>query len=170
MVVTYKVALVTGGTSGIGKATAMALANSGAKVVIAGRRVAEGQAVVEEIGSVGGQARFMKADVAKENEVRNRIDETLKHFGRLDIAFNNAGVDYVGQLTEFSADDYRRTFDVNVRGVFLSMKYEIPTMLKGRWRLDHQHVQRLGPRWDAGDGHLCGQQTCRGRNHQGGSA
>src|SRR5438093_6675545 len=91
-----KVAVVTGGTSGIGKATALALAKAGAKVVVAGRRAAEGQAVADEIKSAGGQAQFVRADVAQEGDVKNLVHETLKHFGRLDIAFNNAGVYYVG--------------------------------------------------------------------------
>src|SRR5947208_13762324 len=111
MLLTNKVALVTGGTSGIGKATALALAQAGAKVVVAGRRVAEGQAVAAEVTSTGGQARFVRADVAQESDVKNLIAETLKHFGRLDIAVNNAGVDYVGQLAEFTTDDYRRIFE-----------------------------------------------------------
>jgi NAD(P)-dependent dehydrogenase (short-subunit alcohol dehydrogenase family) len=130
MLLQDKVALVTGGTSGIGKAVAVALAQNGAKVVVAGRRVAEGQAVIEEVKSAGGEGRFVRADVAQEGDVKNLIAETVKHFGRLDIAFNNAGVDYVGQLADFTADDYRRIFDINVLGVFLSMKYEVPAMLQ----------------------------------------
>src|SRR5262245_57892492 len=130
MVLQDKVALVAGGTSGIGKAAALALADAGAKVVVAGRRVAEGHAVVEEIKSAGGEARFVRADVTQEGDVKNLIADTLKFFGRLDIASKNAGVDYVGQLADFSTDDYRRIFDINVLGVFLSMKYEVPAMLQ----------------------------------------
>src|SRR5262245_8777332 len=130
MVLRNKVALVTGGTSGIGKAAALALAQEGAKVVVAGRRVAEGHAVMEEIMSAGGEARFVRADVTQEGDVKNLIAEAVKLFGRLDIAFNNAGVDYVGQLSDFTTDDYRRIFDINVMGVFLSIQYEVPAMLQ----------------------------------------
>src|SRR5262245_36307142 len=130
VMLTNKVALITGGTSGIGKAAALAMAKAGAQVVLAGRRTAEGQAVANEIHSAGGQARFVKADVAQEADVKNLIEATLQHFGRLDIAYNNAGVDHVEPLTELTTDAYRRIFDVNVLGVLLSMKYEVPSMLK----------------------------------------
>src|SRR5687768_15669504 len=102
MVLTNKVAIVTGGTSGIGKAAALALAKAGARVVVAGHRATEGQAVADDINAAVGQARFVRADVAHEGEVKNLIDETLKYFGRLDIAFNNAGVDFVKPLTDFT--------------------------------------------------------------------
>jgi NAD(P)-dependent dehydrogenase (short-subunit alcohol dehydrogenase family) len=125
-----KVALVTGGTSGIGKATAIAFAKEGAKVVVSGRREQEGLAVVEEIKKAGGVAHFVRADVAKEADVRRLVDETVAKFGRLDIAFNNAGVELLGPITEVTEGDYRRLFDINVWGVLASMKHEIPAMLK----------------------------------------
>ncbi len=125
-----KVALVTGGTSGIGKETAFQLAKAGAKVVVAGRRPEEGKAVAEEIKSAGGEAIFMQTDVTKEEQVKHLVDETLRIFGRLDIAFNNAGIEQLGPVTEFTEADYRKVFDINVLGVFLSQKYEIPAMLK----------------------------------------
>jgi NAD(P)-dependent dehydrogenase (short-subunit alcohol dehydrogenase family) len=125
-----KVALVTGGTSGIGKATAIAFAKAGAKVVLSGRREAEGQAVVAEIKKAGGVAHFIQADVAKEADVKRLVEATLAKFGRLDIAFNNAGVESMGPITEVSEAEYRRIFDINVWGVIASMKYEIPAMLK----------------------------------------
>jgi NAD(P)-dependent dehydrogenase (short-subunit alcohol dehydrogenase family) len=124
-----KVALVTGGTSGIGRETALQLAKAGAKVVLAGRRTEEGHAVVKEIAAAGGEARFVQADVSREDQVKRLVEETVKAFGRLDIAFNNAGVEQSGQITEFSAEEYRHVFDINVLGVFLSLKYEIPAML-----------------------------------------
>jgi NAD(P)-dependent dehydrogenase (short-subunit alcohol dehydrogenase family) len=99
-------------------------------VIIAGRRETEGQSVVKQIETAGGSARFIQADVTRESEVKNIVDETIKTFGRLDVAFNNAGVEYTGPLTEFSVEDYRKIFDVNVLGVFLALKYEIPAMLK----------------------------------------
>jgi NAD(P)-dependent dehydrogenase (short-subunit alcohol dehydrogenase family) len=127
---TNKVALVTGGTSGIGKTTAIAFAKAGAKVVLSGRREEEGKAVVAEITKAGGTARFVRADVAVEADVKNLVDQTVAAFGRLDIAFNNAGVEWMKPLTEASEADYRRVFDINVWGVFASLKYEIPAMLK----------------------------------------
>ena len=93
-----KVALVTGGTSGIGKATAIAFARAGAKVVLTGRREKEGAGVVAEIEKHGGAAAFVRADVAKETDVKAMVDFTIDKFGRLDIAFNNAGVEWKGPL------------------------------------------------------------------------
>lgn len=129
MTFTGKVALITGGTSGIGKETAIQLAQAGAKVVIAGRRLEEGKAVVDEIKSSGGEAIFVQADVTKEDQVKHLVEQTVKQFGRLDIAFNNAGVEQGGPITEVTEKDYRKVFDINVLGVFLSQKYEIPAML-----------------------------------------
>lgn len=125
-----KVVLVTGGTSGIGRETAIQFAKEGAKIVVAGRRTEEGLAVVNEIESAGGEARFVQTDVTKEEQVKHLVEETVRQFGRLDIAFNNAGVEQGAPITEFTEADYRRVFDINVLGVFLSQKYEIPAMLK----------------------------------------
>jgi NAD(P)-dependent dehydrogenase (short-subunit alcohol dehydrogenase family) len=125
-----KVALVTGGTSGIGRATAVAFAKAGAQVVVSGRREKEGLAVVEEITKAGGTAHFVKADVAKEADVKRLVEETVAKFGRLDVAFNNAGVEWAGPIPEATEADYRRVFDINVWGVLVAMKYEIPAMLK----------------------------------------
>jgi NAD(P)H dehydrogenase (quinone) len=127
---TGKVVLVTGGTSGIGKATAVAFAREGAKVVLSGRREKEGLAVAEEIIKAGGAAHFVQADVAKEADVERLVAATVAKFGRLDVAFNNAGVELLGPLTEATEAEYRRIFDVNVWGVLASMKYEVPAMLK----------------------------------------
>ena len=124
-----KVVLVTGGTSGIGRETAIQFANAGAKVVVAGRRSEEGEAVVKEIEAGGGEARFVQTDVTKESQVKHLVEETVRHFGRLDIAFNNAGVEQTAPIIEFAEADYRKVFDINVLGVFLSQKYEIPAML-----------------------------------------
>src|SRR5881275_1601052 len=125
-----KVALVTGGTSGIGKATAIEFARAGAKVVLTGRREKEGGQVVAEIKKLGGDAAFVRADVAKGADVKAMVDFTVDRFGRLDVAFNNAGVEWKGPLEQATEAEYRRVFDINVWGVLNSMRHEIPAMLK----------------------------------------
>jgi NADP-dependent 3-hydroxy acid dehydrogenase YdfG len=127
---TNKIVLVTGGTSGIGKATALAFAEAGAKVALTGRREKEGADVVAAIIKNGGTAAFVRADVAKDAEVVKAIDFVLSTYGRLDVAFNNAGVEITGPLPAVTEEDYRRTFDINVWGVLNSMKHEIAAMLK----------------------------------------
>ncbi len=126
-----KVALVTGGNAGIGRATALEFARNGAKVVISGRREKEGNEVVAEIKAAGGEAIFFKTDVSKENEVKALIDQTLATFGRLDFAFNNAGVEQnLTPLPEQTEETYDQIMDINVKGVWLSLKHQIPAMLK----------------------------------------
>jgi len=125
-----KVALVTGGTSGIGKTTAIEFARAGAKVVLTGRREKEGAQVVAEIQKLGGDAGFVRADVAKDADVKRIVDFTVDKFGRLDIAFNNAGVEWMGPLDQATEAEYRRVFDINVWGVLNSMRHEIRVMLK----------------------------------------
>ena len=125
-----KVALVTGGTSGIGKATAIAFARAGAKVVLTGRREKEGAQVVAEINKLGGDAAFVRADVAKDADVKAMVDFTVGKYGRLDVAFNNAGVEWKGPLDQATEDEYRRVFDINVWGVLNSIRHEIPVMLE----------------------------------------
>jgi NAD(P)-dependent dehydrogenase (short-subunit alcohol dehydrogenase family) len=126
-----KVALVTGGTSGIGRAAAVSFGREGAKVVVAGRRAHEGEETVRQVKAVGGEAIFVPTDVAKEAQVKNLVGRTLEQFGRLDIAFNNAGVEQVpGPFLEQSVETYDQVMDINVKGVWLSMRHEIPAMLK----------------------------------------
>ena len=125
-----KVVLITGATSGIGKISALAFAKAGAKVIVSGRREAEGQAVVAEIKAAGGEATFVKADVAVEADVAALVAKTVATYGRLDVAFNNAGVELTGSIVDANEADYRRVFDINVWGVLTSMKHEIPVMLK----------------------------------------
>ena len=127
---TNKIVLVTGGTSGIGKATALAFAEAAAKVVLTGRREKEGADVAAAITKNGGTAAFVRADVAKDAEVVKAIDFVLSTYGRLDVAFNNAGVEITGPLPAVTEEDYRRTFDINVWGVLNSMKHEIVAMLR----------------------------------------
>jgi NAD(P)-dependent dehydrogenase (short-subunit alcohol dehydrogenase family) len=127
-----KVALITGGTSGIGKAAALALSRAGAKVVVAGRRDSEGQAVVNAIKKSGGEAFFVKTDVSKEGDVKALVDKTVSAFGHLDIAFNNAGIEgQMGLTTDTqTAENFDSIFNINVKGVMLSMKHEALAMLR----------------------------------------
>lgn len=126
-----KVAVVTGGTSGIGKAAAIALAQAGAKVVVAGRRQAEGEETIRLLQASGGDGFFVATDVSKEADVQTLIEKTMARYGRLDIAFNNAGVDQeTTPLPEQTEATYDRIMDINVKGVWLSLKHEIPAMLK----------------------------------------
>ena len=126
-----KVALVTGGTSGIGRESAIAFAKAGAKVVVAGRRDAEGEETAELIRSAGGNSLFVKTDVAKANEVEALVKKTVETFGRLDVAFNNAGIEGVWvPIISQTEKDFDRTMEVNVKGVWLCLRYEIRQMLK----------------------------------------
>ena len=125
-----KVALVTGGTSGIGKATAIEFARAGAKVVLTGRREKEGTEVVAQIKKRGGTASFFKADFAEDSDVRAAVDFVLTTYGRLDIAFNNAGVEASAPLDQVTEEQYRKVFDINVWGVLNSMKHEVAAMRK----------------------------------------
>jgi NAD(P)-dependent dehydrogenase (short-subunit alcohol dehydrogenase family) len=124
------VVLVTGALSGIGRATALAFAREGARVVVSGRNDEAGQKLAAEIRTLGAEAEFVRADVRHENDVRDLIDRTVARFGRLDVAVNNAGTEGTpGPVTEQSAESYAATFDTNVLGVLLSMKHELRVML-----------------------------------------
>ena len=125
-----KVALVTGATSGIGRETAILFAKHGAKVIATGRRESEGAETVRLITQAGGKARFVQLDAADEAATKALIDGILAQEGRLDFAFNNAGVESMGPIEQGSAEEFHKTFDTNVLGVMLSMKYEIPAMRK----------------------------------------
>ena len=123
------VVLITGALTGIGRATAFAFANEGARIVVSGRRDAAGEALVTELRSLGAQAEFVRADVRHENEVQNLVDKTVARFGRLDVAVNNAGTEGTpGPITGQTVESYAATFDTNVLGVFLSMKHELRVM------------------------------------------
>ncbi len=128
---TGKVVLITGGTSGIGRTTAIAFAEQGADVVIAGRREAEGAESLTLIQKAGGQGLFVRVDVNDESEIEAMVAKTLERFGRLDFAFNNAGVGGLGRATmTATADIYDQIMNINVRGVFFSMKHQIPAILQ----------------------------------------
>lgn len=126
-----KVALVTGGGTGIGRAAALAFATRGTKVVIASRTQKTGEEVVRLIKENGGEALWVKTDVSKENEVEAMVKSTLETFGRLDYAFNNAGSGGNGGWThEIAEADWNKTIDGFLKSVFLCMKYEIAAMLQ----------------------------------------
>jgi NAD(P)-dependent dehydrogenase (short-subunit alcohol dehydrogenase family) len=126
-----KVALVTGGSSGIGRATAIKFGERGAKVVAAARREKEGNETVDMIKRAGGDAIFVQTDVRVTSQVENMVNQTVKKYGRLDIAFNNAGVGGImARLIRTTEEIFDEVVDTNFKGVWLSMKYEIPVMLK----------------------------------------
>jgi NAD(P)-dependent dehydrogenase (short-subunit alcohol dehydrogenase family) len=123
------VVLVTGALTGIGRAAAVAFAKKGAKVVVSGRREEAGDALVEELRSLGSDAEFVKADVRNDEDVRVLVDTTVARFGRLDVAVNNAGTEgQVGPISDQTAESFAATFDTNVLGVLLSMKHEVRAM------------------------------------------
>jgi NAD(P)-dependent dehydrogenase (short-subunit alcohol dehydrogenase family) len=123
------VVLITGALTGIGRASAVAFARKGAKVVVAGRRDEVGKALAEELRSVGAEAEFINADVRKEDEVRALVDQTVARFGRVDVAVNNAGTEGTpSPITDQTAETYAATFDTNVLGVILSMKHQVRVM------------------------------------------
>src|SRR5438105_3618709 len=126
-----KVVIVPGGTSGIGRAATVAYAREGARVVVAGRRAAEGEETVRLLRDQGGEGFFVTTDVSKAVQVKELVDRTMQEFGRLDFAFNNAGIEQTPTpLLEQNEETFDRVMDINVKGVWLSMKYEIPAMLK----------------------------------------
>jgi NAD(P)-dependent dehydrogenase (short-subunit alcohol dehydrogenase family) len=124
------VVLITGALTGIGRATAIAFAKKGARVVIAGRRDEVGQKLVAELRTLGAEAEYWRTDVRHDEDVRNLVDKTVARFGRLDVAVNNAGTEgKTGAVTEQTAESYAATFDTNVLGTLLSMKHELRVML-----------------------------------------
>jgi NAD(P)-dependent dehydrogenase (short-subunit alcohol dehydrogenase family) len=126
-----KVVIVTGGTSGIGRAAAMLFAKAGAKVVVAGRREAEGKETIDLVRAAGGDGLFARVDVSLGADVQALVRKTVEKFGRLDIAFNNAGIEGSwSPIAEQSEEDWDRTIDINLKGVWLCLKYEIQQMLK----------------------------------------
>src|SRR6201993_2709351 len=124
------VVLITGALTGIGRATAIAFAKEGARLVVSGRHEQAGQALAIELRSLGSEAEFVRADVRREDDLRDLVDLTVARFGRLDAAVNSAGTEgHPGPVTEQTADSYAATFDTNVLGTLLSMKHELRVML-----------------------------------------
>src|SRR5258705_5208793 len=125
-----KVVLITGALTGIGRASALAFAREGSRIVISGRRDEEGQELVGELRKLGAEAEFVRSDVRHEEDVRTLVDKTVARFGRLDVAVNSAGTEgKPGPITDQSAESYAATFDTNVLGTLLSIKHELLLML-----------------------------------------
>jgi NAD(P)-dependent dehydrogenase (short-subunit alcohol dehydrogenase family) len=130
MLMTPPVVLITGALTGIGRATALAFAREGARLVVSGRREEEGRKLAAELEKLGAEAEFVRSDVRHEAEIRSLVDKTVARFGRLDVAVNNAGTEGTpGPLTEQTAETYAATFDTNVLGTLLSMKHELRVMV-----------------------------------------
>jgi NAD(P)-dependent dehydrogenase (short-subunit alcohol dehydrogenase family) len=124
-----KVVIVTGGTSGIGRAASLQFAAEGGKIAFCGRNIERGKRVEDEIREAGGEAIFVRADVRNEQEVKALVDRTIETYGQLDVAFNNAGISIEKPLHEYAASEFDDILNTDLRGVFLSMKYQIPHML-----------------------------------------
>ena len=125
-----KVALITGGTSGIGSATAERFAVEGAMVAIIGRNTERGEQVVETIVAKGGEALFVRADVRFADQCRNAVEQTLERFGRIDVLFNNAGVFHPKTIPECTEEEWDETIDSSLKGAFLMSKYVLPSMIR----------------------------------------
>ena len=127
-----RVALITGGTSGIGEATALLFAQEGAEVAITGRNRQRGEAVLKRIREVGNEGIFLHANVSSAADCRKTVDETVRAFGRIDILFNNAGVFYPQTAIECSEKEWDEQIDVNLKGTFLMSKFVLPVMIEQR--------------------------------------
>jgi NAD(P)-dependent dehydrogenase (short-subunit alcohol dehydrogenase family) len=121
--------LITGALTGIGRATAVAYARTGADVVVSGRHPEAGEVLVKELNELGGRAAFFRADVRSDDDLRDLADFTVERFGRIDVAFNNAGTEGItGPITTVTDETYAGVFDTNVRGTLLSLKHEFRVM------------------------------------------
>jgi NAD(P)-dependent dehydrogenase (short-subunit alcohol dehydrogenase family) len=146
-----QIVLVTGALTGIGRAAAIGFAKEGAKVVVSGRHDDKGQELADELRGLGADAEFIKADVRREEDVKNLVEQTVKLFGRLDVAVNNAGTEgKPGPIVEQSADTYAATFDTNVLGVLLCLKHEMRVMLEQKAGSIVNVTSTLGHRGAAG--------------------
>ena len=125
-----KAALITGGTSGIGSATAIRFANEGAAVAITGRNSERGAQVVQDIIAVGGDALFIRSDVRSSDDCRSAVDQTLERFGKIDVLFNNAGVFHPKTIPECTEEEWDETIDSSLKGAFLMSKYVLPSMIE----------------------------------------
>lgn len=124
-----KVALITGGTSGIGQATALLFSKEGARIAITGRNESRGQEVVKKIKEAGGEGIFIKADVRISEECRQTVEKTLQAFGHIDILFNNAGVYFPNTTVDCTEEEWDLTLDINLKGTYLMSKFVLPAMI-----------------------------------------
>ena len=124
-----RVAVITGGTSGIGSATAVRFAGEGAAVAVIGRNSERGEQVVKDIIEKGGKALFIRADVRYADDCRNAVDQTLAYFGKIDVLFNNAGVFHPKTIPECTEEEWDETIDSSLKGAFLMSKYVLPSMI-----------------------------------------
>ncbi len=125
-----KVALITGGTSGIGEATAVRFAGEGAAVVLTGRNQERGEQVTQAINEDGGKAMFIRSDVRLADDCRQAVEQTLDRFGRIDVLFNNAGVYHPRTVPECTEQEWDETIDSSLKGAFLMSKYALPSMIE----------------------------------------
>ena len=125
-----KVALITGGTSGIGTATAMRFASEGASVAITGRNIERGEQVVKDIVAAGGDAIFIQSDVRVAKDCRHAVDETLQRYGKIDVLFNNAGVFHPKSIPDCTEEEWDETIDSSLKGAFLMSKFTLPSMIE----------------------------------------
>lgn len=125
-----KVALITGAGSGIGRATAILFAKEGSKVVVADCAKESGEQTVEIIKNAGGEASFVYVDVSRADDVQRMIEKTVKYYGKLDVLFNNAGINIPAPITEITEELWDKIININLKGVFLGCKYAIPVMKK----------------------------------------
>ena len=166
---TGKVAFVTGGASGIGRAAALAFAREGASVVVADISEQGNQETARTIEELGGRAIAVRCDVTRTEDVKAALDKTVEAFGRLDFAFNNAGIEprKAAPTAEYEEEEWNRIFDINLRGVFVCMKHEIPLILKPGWRRDRQHVLGRRNHRHQGQPRVHRRETWRDRTDQG---
>jgi NAD(P)-dependent dehydrogenase (short-subunit alcohol dehydrogenase family) len=123
------VVLITGALTGVGRATAIAFAKEGAKVMVSGRRQEAGEALAAELKSLGAEAEFVRADVRYEEELKNLVDRTVERFGRLDVAVNNAGTEgELKPIVETTKEDFDLAFETNVLGTLMGIKHQLPVM------------------------------------------
>jgi NAD(P)-dependent dehydrogenase (short-subunit alcohol dehydrogenase family) len=133
-----RVALITGATSGIGRATALLFAREGARLTLTGRNEERGHAVAAEIRAAGGRAFFLPSDVRRESDCRSAVERAIAEYGRLDILFNNAGVFFPNTAIECSEDEWDAQVDTSLKGAFLMSKYALPHMIRqGRGSIIH---------------------------------
>ena len=165
------VVLITGALTGIGRATALAFARDGARIVVSGRRDEAGQALAAELRGLGAKPSSVRADVRHEDDVRGLIDQTVARFGRLDVAVNNAGTEgQPGPVTDQTAETYAATFDTNVLGTLLSMKHELRVMIGQGHGSIINLSSTFGHKGGCGCIGLHGQQTCGRGADEGGRA